>query len=94
VVQLLWKLGASQLNVALLALVGALFACQLWNWLRVLRLADLSYAQPLTSLSLISVLAFSVLYLGERLDAPKIAGIALIIAGVWLISRGPHQRAA
>jgi drug/metabolite transporter (DMT)-like permease len=71
--------------------VAVLFACQLWNWLDVLERSDLSYSQPITSLSLITVLAFSVAFLGERLDLLKVAGIALILAGVWFISRGPHH---
>jgi len=94
VVQLLWKLGASQLNLWLLALVALLFAGQLWNWLRVLEIADLSYAQPITSLSLVTVLVLSALFLGEHIEALKVAGIALILGGVWLVSRGPHQRRA
>lgn len=92
-VQLLWKVGATELNVALLALVALLFAGQLWNWLRVLAISDLSYSQPITSLSFITVLAFSALYLDERLDAAKLAGIVLVTGGVWLISRGPHRSA-
>ncbi len=71
--------------------MAVLFAGQLWNWLDVLERADLSYAQPITSLSLITVLAFSVAFLGERLDLLKVTGIALILAGVWFISRGPHD---
>ena len=92
--QLLWKLGATDLDVYILAMVAILFACQLWNWLLVLELSDLSYSQPITSLSLITVLLFSVGYLGERLDLLKVAGIALILAGVWFISRGPHVSSA
>ena len=92
-VQLLWKVGATELNLALLALVALLFACQLWNWLRVLEMSDLSYSQPITSLSFVTVLAFSVIFLGERVDAAKLAGIVFVIGGVWLISRGPHQSA-
>lgn len=57
-------------------------------------MADLSYAQPITSLSLITVLVLSAAVLGEHIDAPKVAGIVLVLAGVWLISRGPHRRAA
>ena len=90
-VQLLWKMAAMELAAGMLLLVAALFACQLANWLRVLEQADLSYAQPITSLSFVSVLLVSVLYLGERLDALKVVGIALVLAGVWFISRGPHR---
>src|SRR5581483_7010120 len=80
-VQLLWKLAA-------------LFVWQLANWLRVLEASDLSYSQPITSLSFVSVFALSVLFLGERVDAAKIFGIAFVFAGVWLIGRTPHDRRA
>ena len=45
----------------------------------------------ITSLSYITVLWFSVTWLGEQIDPLKIAGILLILAGVWFISRGPHH---
>ena len=83
-----------ELDATLLALVAALFAWQLVNWLRVLEMSDLSYSQPITSLSFVSVLVLSALYLGESLDAVKILGIVLVLAGVWFISRGPHLSAA
>ena len=76
-VQLVWKSavlslpndGSPWLNVqALLHSPLAIFviflmACQFFNWLMVLSNADLSYAQPVTSLSYISVFCLSVLYI-------------------------------
>ena len=91
VVQLLWKAVATEFDPVVLAVVVVLFVAQLFNWLRVLQMSDLSYAQPITSLSYITVLWFSVSWLGEQLDPLKIAGILLIVAGVWFISRGPHH---
>jgi drug/metabolite transporter (DMT)-like permease len=70
--------------------VAILFALQLWNWVKVLELADLSFAQPITALSYVSVCVLSALYLGESIGAFKIAGIGLILAGVWFISRTDH----
>jgi drug/metabolite transporter (DMT)-like permease len=103
-VHITWKLGADRLPGALSAqallqvaheplflVVAVLFALQLANWLQVLEGSDLSYSQPITALSLVSVLAVSVVCLGESLDAAKLAGIALIFAGVWFISRTPHD---
>lgn len=75
----------------MIALVVIIFIAQLINWLRVLEISDLSYSQPITSLSYISVLWFSVTWLGEQLDPLKIGGILLIMAGVWFISRGKHH---
>ena len=67
-----------------------LMACQFFNWLMVLGNADLSYAQPVTSLSYVSVFCLSVLYLKEGTDLIQIAGILLVLAGVWFISRTDH----
>ncbi len=104
----LWKMAVSRLSdpgsisatveavfhEPLFLAVAALFAWQLVNWLRVLERSDLSFSQPITSLSLVSVLVLSALYLGESVDAPKIAGIGLIVAGVWFISRTDHDSGA
>ena len=84
-------MAATEFEPLVIGLVVVLFVVQLTNWLRVLELSDLSYAQPITALSYISVLGFSVAWLGEQLDPLKIAGIVLIMAGVWFISRGPHH---
>lgn len=70
--------------------VALLLACQLFNWLKVLDHADLSYAQPITSLSYVSVGLCSVFLLDEPIDGQMLAGIALILAGVWFISRTDH----
>ena len=105
VVQVLWKLAAMQLprsasitetveaalQQPLFLLVAALFAWQLVNWLRVLEGSDLSYSHPITSLSFVSVFVLSAVYLGERVDAQKVLGIALVFAGVWFISRTHHD---
>jgi drug/metabolite transporter (DMT)-like permease len=91
VVQLLWKAVATEFDLVILAIVVVLFVAQLFNWLRVLQMSDLSYSQPITSLSYITVLGFSAAWLGEQIDLLKIAGIVLILAGVWFISRGPHH---
>ncbi|MTJ82351.1 MAG: EamA family transporter [Telmatospirillum sp.] len=71
-------------------LVAAMWFCQLLNWLKVLDQADLSFAQPITSLSYVTVCLASAVYLGERIDILQMLGIALILAGVWLVSRSGH----
>jgi drug/metabolite transporter (DMT)-like permease len=107
-VHIVWKLAVSQMpspssfpafveaasRQPLFLVVAALFVCQLVNWLRVLESSDLSYAQPITALSLISVLVLSALYLGESVDAAKLLGIGLVITGVWFISRTDHDSGA
>ncbi len=71
----------------------AAFAAQFFNWLRVLQRADLSFAQPFTALSYITVLAISVYSLHEILTAAKLIGVGLILLGVVFISRTPHATA-
>jgi len=78
------------LHSPLLIFVIFLMACQFFNWLMVLGNADLSYAQPVTSLSYVTVFCLSVLYLKEGTDLIQIAGILLVLAGVWFISRTDH----
>ena len=95
-VHVLWKAAADQLPMVspLFLAVAVLFVWQLVNWLRVLEGSDLSYSQPITSLSLITVLVVSVLFLGESMDPLKVLGIAFVFAGVWFISRTEHDSGA
>src|SRR6266700_7147860 len=65
------------------------FLAQLFNWLRVLARADLSYAQPFTALSNITVLAFSSYTLHEKISPTRMFGVALILLGVVFISQTP-----
>jgi drug/metabolite transporter (DMT)-like permease len=104
VVQFLWKTAADRVpdDVSLLAtaramleqpiflLIGCLLFAQFINWLKVLELADLSYAKPITSLSYVTVGIVSMLFLGETMHPVQIVGIAIVIAGVWCITRTDH----
>lgn len=56
-------------------------------WLAALTKAPVSVAYPMLSLGYVVVAAVSVLWMGEALSAAKVFGIALICAGVMLISR-------
>ena len=67
------------------------FGAQLFNWVRVLARADLSFAQPFTALSYLSVLAISARSLHEDISATKALGVALILLGVFFISRTPFR---
>lgn len=105
--QLLWKRAATRLPESLSpdVLLGALlhdplplvvvgvFVLQLINWLLVLERADLSYAQPITSLSYVSVVLLSVWLLGEQLDAVRVAGMSLVLLGVAMIGGDSVRRA-
>jgi len=85
-----WLNVQSVLHSPLFLFVIFLMACQFFNWLMVLGNADLSYAQPVTSLSYVSVFCLSVLYLKEATDLIQIAGIVCVLAGVWFISQTDH----
>jgi multidrug transporter EmrE-like cation transporter len=56
-------------------------------WLAALSKAPVSTAYPMLSLGYIVVAAVSVLWLSETLSTAKALGIALICAGVVLVSR-------
>jgi drug/metabolite transporter (DMT)-like permease len=108
VIQILWKLavkdipeGASLLSTALAAMTNGYFyfamlafACQFFNWLQVLAEADLSFAQPFTALSYITVLTISSYTLHEHVSVMRLMGVALIFVGVFLISRTSHITAS
>ena len=107
-VHIVWKLAVTELPASssipgfvaaasrqpLFLIVAALFVWQLVNWLRVLEGSDLSYSQPITSLSFISVFVLSALYLDESVSALKVLGIAFVIAGVCFIGRTDHDSGA
>ncbi len=104
-VQLLWKSAVADVPPAsslpftveaimqqpMFIVVGILMIVQLVNWLKVLGNADLSYAKPITSLSYVTVTVLSVVLLGETIHPVQIAGIVIVIAGVWLISQTGHS---
>jgi multidrug transporter EmrE-like cation transporter len=56
-------------------------------WIAALSKAPVSTAYPMLSLGYVVVAAISVGWLGETLTAGKLLGIALICAGVVLVSR-------
>lgn len=107
-IQLFWKMAVGGIpdNASMAATVAgalshfyfyaamSLFVVQLFNWTRVLANADLSFAQPFTALSYITVLSLSYHSLHERISPVKIAGVALIFLGVFFISRTPHSTGA
>ncbi|HTZ21063.1 MAG TPA: EamA family transporter [Opitutaceae bacterium] len=104
-IQIAWKLSVAHVPVDASVVAtarGALsspffyaamvaFGAQLFNWMRVLARADLSFAQPFTALSYISVLAISCHSLHEDLSVSKMFGVALILVGVFFISRTPFH---
>ena len=63
------------------------YAASVCVWVAALSKAPVSTAYPMLSLGYVVVAAVSVLWLGESMSAAKALGIALICAGVILVSR-------
>jgi drug/metabolite transporter (DMT)-like permease len=83
----LWPMLEAMLRQPLILVLVGIFVCQLLNWLKVLEHADLSYAQPITSLSYVTVCACSAPLFGEHIGFANAAGIVCILSGVWLLSQ-------
>jgi multidrug transporter EmrE-like cation transporter len=59
-------------------------------WLGALSRVPVSVAYPMLSIGyVVNAFAAAVLF-GEALSVPKLAGVALICAGVFLLARMPH----
>ena len=63
------------------------YGASLCVWLAALTKAPVSSAYPMLSLGYVAVAAVSAAWLGESLTSAKVLGIALICAGVVLVSR-------
>lgn len=64
-----------------------LHSAALVTWLFALRRVDISYAYPFISLGFVLVTVLSAWLLGERVNAVRILGVALIIGGVFCVAR-------
>ena len=71
------------------ALVGGLgiFVLSAAVWLIVLSKASLSFAYPFVSLTYVLILLFDRFILREPVSSLRWSGVALIIAGIVLVSR-------
>ena len=83
----LWHSVLSLLHEPLFHIALLVFFLQFFNWMIVLAHADLSYAQPITALSYVTVSGASVAIFHERLSPLRVVGLAMILLGVWVISR-------
>ena len=89
------RLDAGTLLAAILVLARSLpfwvgmacYGASLCVWLGALSRAPVSVAYPMLSIGYVIVAFASVLWLGETLSAGKVLGIALICAGVVMVSR-------
>ena len=58
------------------------------TWMIAMTKFEMSYAYPFTTLALVFITIFSVIFFGESVNTYKIIGIVVIILGVVLISKG------
>jgi drug/metabolite transporter (DMT)-like permease len=68
-----------------------LFGLSALVWLIVLSRASLSFAYPFASLTYVLILLFDRFWLNENVPGLRWAGVALIAAGIILVSRTPHS---
>lgn len=104
-IQIIWKSAVSNVPASLspwdtvfvtvkqplCQVTFVLFIIQFINWMTVLAKANLSYSQPITALSLVTVTGMSFLLLNENIPPLRLAGMILILAGVWFISMTDHR---
>lgn len=65
----------------------ALYVTAMLIWLYVLKYVEVSYAYPFTALGFVLVMVISTFFLNEAMTPLRIAGVALIIGGIFLISK-------
>jgi multidrug transporter EmrE-like cation transporter len=69
-------------------LVGlALYAVSTVLWLLVLAKSDVSYAYPFVSLGFVFTALYASIMLHEPMAVARVAGIALIVTGVFFVAR-------
>jgi drug/metabolite transporter (DMT)-like permease len=79
----LWKIGTNPYVI-----IGLfIYVCGTVFWLAALSRVDLSFAYPFASLSYIAMIIGGWLLFGEKVDIWRIAGSAVIMTGVILISQ-------
>lgn len=70
-------------------MLGLLFhVAALFVWLVALRRADITFAYPFLALGYVLVSLLGTFWLGETLNASRVAGMVLIVVGIIVLSRG------
>ena len=83
------SLTAKNILSSPLLVAGAFcYAASFFSWLQVLNLLPLSIAMPSMSINFVIIVFASSWILGEPVTSLKLIGTALIIGGVFFISRG------
>jgi drug/metabolite transporter (DMT)-like permease len=87
----IWQALITTFRQPLFHVTMLLYILQFFNWMKVLSNADLSYAQPITSLSYILVSVTAAVLFHEVIPLRHMTGIAMILLGVWFISSTSHR---
>jgi drug/metabolite transporter (DMT)-like permease len=82
----LGRLVAHALATPVVLLGFALYFCGFLLWLTILKTVDLGRAFPMTAMVYVTTLACAVILFHERLNATRIAGVAVIALGVALLA--------
>jgi drug/metabolite transporter (DMT)-like permease len=87
----MWQTLAITFRQPLFLITVFLIIVMFFNWMTVLSNADLSYAQPITALSYVTVSVAAVALFGENIPPQRTIGIIMILFGVWFISGTSHR---
>lgn len=79
-------LGKALLDPYIISSFGAAFLASL-TWIAALTKFEISYAYPFMSLSFVLVLVLSYFMFNEPMTVNKVAGVLLIVAGLYFASR-------
>jgi drug/metabolite transporter (DMT)-like permease len=80
-------LGLASLSSPHVWLGAALLALSSVTWILVLRALPLYLAFTLCSVIHVTIPVASWLWLGDKISGVRWAGIALVLAGIWLVAR-------
>ena len=86
-----WQTLLITFRQPLFHVTALLFILMFFNWMIVLSNADLSYAQPITALSYVTVSVGAVVWFGEDISPQCMIGIMMILFGVGFISSTSHR---
>ena len=83
----MWFLLRLIVNPWVLSSLAAAFLAAV-SWMVAMTKFELSYAYPFTSLAFVLVLGLSALFFREAITLPKALGVAFVVTGIVIGSRG------
>jgi len=89
--QLFMKKGIGHLDNAYFWIGLLIYISTFFLWMRILSKVDLSIALPIASVGYMLIPVASVFFLHEQVSILRWAGIFLIVAGVYFVSKSKSQ---